>query len=329
MTARCLSTLKATREEQVSAPAARRLAGARRRFPGRLELTRAELVQVQVQQADRMSISGVQDKVSLRLQRGRLVPTEAHGEFILKPLPSAPIPSFADQVAANEHTVMQLAEQVFGISTPPNTLVRLADGELAYLCRRFDTDEQGNKLRQEDFTSLCGRTADGDGPNFKYEGSYEQLGQLLDRHCSAAIVQKERLFQQVVFNFLVGNGDAHLKNFSLIETSLGDFVLSPAYDLLCTTLHFPNESPLALDLFADDFESDSFQANGHYSGVDFELFAERLGLQPVRAARVLDGYIGHAEALTQLVSRSFLTPEASAQLLDIVTERRRLLARRG
>lgn len=115
MTARCLSTLKATREEQVSAPAARRLAGARRRFPGRLELTRAELVQVQVQQADRMSISGVQDKVSLRLQRGRLVPTEAHGEFILKPLPSAPIPSFADQVAANEHTVMQLAEQVLSL----------------------------------------------------------------------------------------------------------------------------------------------------------------------------------------------------------------------
>ena len=117
---RCMSTLANIPHEGYSRVAERLLAGGNRRFPYRLAFNRADVVEFRMRTAEHMSISGIQDKISLKLTRGKLAPTEKDGEFILKPVPSADIPRFKADVPANEHLTMQIASQVFGIAAAVN-----------------------------------------------------------------------------------------------------------------------------------------------------------------------------------------------------------------
>ena len=126
---RCLCTLADLPHEGYSPSAARRLAGGNRKFPHRLTFNRTDVVAFRSQSAEHMSISGVQDKISLKLRRGILEPTEQDGEFILKPVPAADIPRFKGDVPANEHLTMQIAAQAFGIPAAINACIRFADGE--------------------------------------------------------------------------------------------------------------------------------------------------------------------------------------------------------
>lgn len=274
-----------------------------------------------------MSISGVRDKISLRLVDGELVPAAERGEYILKPVPSTPLPAFPDEVPSNEHLTMQIASQVFGIDTAANALVDFADGEHAYVCRRFDRVGD-RKLQQEDCCSLAGRSEDTHGRNYKYDGSYEELGWVVARHCHAAPVALDRLFRRLVAVYLLGNGDAHWRNFSVMEGPLGHTILTPAYDLVCTTLHLPAETPLALDLFADGGETPTFQRLGFPSGSDFLELARRFGLPAARAERHLAALATARDRIHALAERSFLSPEARAAYLRIVEDRFRALAHR-
>ncbi len=235
MTFRCLSTLKKIEHEGFTPTAKRRLAGGNKRFPFRIMYTRADIVNVQVKQAEHMSISGVQDKISLKLLGGELVPVDTGGEYILKPIPSAVIPAFRKDIPANEHLTMQMAEQMFGITAAANAIVYLKDGEPAYLTKRFDR-QAGQKIFQEDFCQLSGRTEETHGKNYKYDISYEELGRILRLFCPAYPVEVEKLFRIILFNYVFSNGDAHLKNFSLFMSEQGDHVLTPAYDLLCSSI---------------------------------------------------------------------------------------------
>jgi serine/threonine-protein kinase HipA len=309
-----------------SPAALKRLVGSRRKLPVRLDFSRAEVIRYRSEVADRMSISGVQDKVSVRLLDGRLVPTATDGEYILKPIPSAPLPRYTDQVPANEHVTMQIAAQVFGIETAANALLDLADGEPAYLTRRFDR-RNGIRLDMEDFCALSEQSPETHGRNYKYTGSYERIGQLMQRFCPAYPVEAEKLFTRVVFSYAFGNGDAHLKNFSLFMSQDGDPVLTPAYDLVNTSLHLPHETPMALDLFADEHETPEFQALGFFSQVDFQLLAERLKMVPKRAQRILTRFSAE-ETLAKvevLIERSFLNPAAKEHYRALVHDRRRAL----
>jgi serine/threonine-protein kinase HipA len=276
---------------------------------------------------DRFSISGVQDKVSLRLNRGKLTVTAEGSEFILKPVPGEPLPEFQEDVPANEHLTMQIAEQVYNIPVPPTALVDLRDGSAAYLVRRFDRNTDGSKIQMEDFASLAGKSSETAGRNYKYDGSYEEIGQLLRRYSPAYIVEVEKLFRQLCFIYITGNGDAHLKNFSLIQTKDGDHVLSPAYDLLSTTLHLPSDTRMALDLFADDFESEAFKDHGFYTGSDFLELANRFGIAPKRRDKILADFAddGKYEQLVDLAQRSFLSEEAKRTYLGICSDRRTAL----
>jgi len=132
---------------------------------------------------------------------------------------------------------MQIAKQVFKIETAENALVFFKDGSPAYLTKRFDYNEIGDKLAVEDFASLLGKSPATDGEQYKYEGNYLELFEALKKYVPAWKVETPKLFALIVFNYLFSNGDAHLKNFSLIETQQGDFKLSPAYDLLNTKIH--------------------------------------------------------------------------------------------
>jgi hypothetical protein len=128
-----------------------------------------------------------------------------------------------------------------------------------------------------------------------------EIGDLIRRHVAAYPVDLERYFKLVVFNYLVNNGDAHTKNFSLIRNEqTGEYNLSPAYDLLNTRLHLPTETHTALDLFKDDFATESYKANAFYAYDDFAVFARALeqesgqGISSHQIAMVADGALWHA-----------------------------------
>ena len=297
-----------------------------REIPAVLDATRGQLVAGDAPPQTRLSISGAQTKVSIRLEGGRLVPVETGGEFILKPIPSLPArtPFLAD-VPENERLTMSIAGGVFGIVAPRCALVRLADGEPAYLVERFDR-AGGRKLRQEDFCQLLDRATGPDGESFKYDGSYEELGRLLRERSADPAADLAELFRRVAFCYAFSNGDAHLRNFSLLEAASGGFRLSPAYDLLCTSMHFPGETPLALDFFADDTETDFFARNGFLGRPDFLELARRYGIADGFAAAVLDAFPARRAAVAAAVADSVLSPDAKADYLRRYDDRLRALA---
>jgi serine/threonine-protein kinase HipA len=324
LTARCLSRLTPLSREGFSRAALARLSDGRK-LPTHLSFTRSDIRGIRSEHTARLSISGVQDKLSLRLHRGRLTPVTTHGQFILKPIPSAPLPEFHDDVPANEHVTMQLAEQVFGIRTAANTLIRLSDGEPAYLTRRFDRTLAGDRIAQEDFCQLMNRSPELQGPLFKYGASYEALGAQLKQCCAAYPVEVEALFRRIVFSYAVSNGDAHLKNFSLQPTTLGDHRLTPAYDLLSSGLHLPTESRLALDLL-DDEVPEGVANEGFETGRDFLELANRFGIRPRRAQAMVNAASERRAAVADLVARSFLRPAAQSVYLRNFEDRLKALA---
>lgn len=194
----------------------------------------------------RMSISGVQEKFSVLLEKNklRLINHGEQGQYILKPIPN--LGKNTNQMPANEHVTMQIARQVFNMETAENAVIFFNNGEPAYITKRFDISDNGNKWGQEDFASLTGRTPQTQGENFKYSGNYLEIFNCLKKYASAYTVESVKLFKLILFNYLFSNGDAHFKNFSLLETPLGDYRLSPAYDLLNSKLHI-SDSDFALE----------------------------------------------------------------------------------
>lgn len=189
------------------------------------------------QNLQRVSISGVQEKFSVLLEKNklRLTGEGERGTYILKPIPL--VGKKADQMPANEHLTMQIARQVYGIETAENALIFFKNGAPAYLTKRFDIKEDGTKLAQDDFASLAGRTPQTHGEHYKYQGNYLELFQLMQTYLPSWKVEAPKLLRIIIFNYLFSNGDAHFKNFSLLETPMGDYRLSPAYDLLNSRIH--------------------------------------------------------------------------------------------
>ena len=267
----------------------------------------------------------MQTKISLALIDGNLQLVKSGGEYILKPRPNG---TFLRLEAApiNEHLTMQIARQVFQISVADNALVRFQDGEYAYLVRRFDVQGDGRKSLQEDFAQIAGRTPESHGSNYKYDFSYEAIADLIRRHVATYRVDLERFFTLVVFNDLVNNGDAHAKNFSLIrDDTTSQYNLSPAYDLLNTRLHMPDESRTALDLFKDEFETESFKIHAFYAYDDFDAFAKRLGLIETRFKRIMEAFIGKGGDVEAMIDASELTDECKELYKDHVRDRIRAL----
>ncbi len=259
--------------------------------------------------ADRLSISGIQTKISLALVDGQLRMVNSGGRYILKPRPHGTFLRL-EMAPVNEHLTMQIARQVFDISVADNALVTFQDGEPAYLVRRFDVQADGTKSLQEDFAQIAGRSPESHGANFKYDFSYEAIGDLIRQHVATYRVDLERFFTLVVFNYLVNNGDAHAKNFSLIrDDATGQYHLTPAYDLLNTRLHLPDETRTALELFKDEFETESFQANTFFAYDDFAELAKRLGLVEKRSRRILESFIGKGSGVEAMIDASVLTDE--------------------
>lgn len=263
----------------------------------------------------RMSISGVQEKFSVLLDKNklRLVREGERGTYILKPKPI--IGRNPDQMPANEHLTMQIARQVYKIETAENALIFFSDGEQAYITLRFDVAEDGSKLAQDDFASLAGRTPQTHGEHFKYLGSYLEIFQLMKTHLPAYRVEAPKLLRILLFNYLYSNGDAHFKNFSILETPLGDYRLSPAYDLLNSRIHI-NDTDFALDegLFPGSSENESISSQ-------FRMLAVEAEIPDKVSESIISSMLDKSEAVERMVMASFLKPDLKKRYLQSYLDR--------
>lgn len=323
----CRSTLAEIPRGDYTAAAVKALTGRGpgARFPAALPYSRADLLAGYTERhtLTRMSLSGAQPKCSLVLRRGRLTLRD-EGEtatHLLKPVPGDIALQYREDIPANEHLTMQLAGQLFGITVAPNALLDLADGSKAYVVRRFDRTPEGDLLRLEDFCQLMDAPGRDHGADSKYEGSYEQVGTGIRRLSRAPLIDIREYFRRVVFNYAFSNGDAHRKNFALLEYAPHDYRLSPAYDLLCTSLHLPGDIRMALDLFADDVETPFFEVNGFCGRPDFILFARRLGIPEPDASAVIDRFRRLQPEVEALIRRSFLSEAALERYLALYRDR--------
>lgn len=257
----------------------------------------------------RVSLSGVQPKAGLIIKGNQLVrPSEQErSRYILKPAPSSYALLERKDCPANEHLSMQLASQVYHIETAPNALCFFSDGEQAYITRRFDVAPDGSKYQQEDFASLAGLTKAHGGSDYKYSNlSYEECAEIIGKYTTAPSVEILKFFRMVVFNYLILNDDAHLKNFSLINRGDGEYHLSPAYDLINTSLHLYEPRIFALDkgLFHEGMHLTDTRT---VTRVDFEEFGRRIGLATRLVKRELDNFATEQPLAKELINRSFLS----------------------
>ena len=244
----------------------------------------------------KMSISGVQPKLSLHLNKSKaeLVPVAEGGEYILKPQ----IQQYP-HVPENESCCMDIAMEL-GIEVPPHCLLPLKDGTLAYVVKRFDRIGK-EKVHQENFYQILEKKD-------KYAGSLEEIGKKLREISAVPGLDVQLFFERVVLNFLIGNGDAHFQNYSMTYKSEG-VRLAPAYDLVCTKLVIPSEEDSALTLQGK---------RNHMTRNDVDAFADHLEIpQKVRYQK----FIGKLSRMKQFIEASRLPADFREKFVEIAESR--------
>ena len=270
-----------------------------------------------------ISVSGVQEKFPAVVDGGkiRLARDGERSTHILKPAPWDATLNENWQIPANEHLTMQIASQVYGIATAANGLCSTPSGHPVYIIRRFDISPDGTKYPMEDMATLIGKSEADGGTVFKYHGSYMEIAEAIRRYIEAWMVEMERFFELVLFNYIYANGDAHLKNFSIIRYA-DDYRLTPAYDLMNTALHVRDEDFALSDGLSPAIpKSDAYSRTGHPCRQDFEWFGKEIGLVETRVRRILDKYTSIPDMTQQLVQGSQLTEKLGRSYLHIVGER--------
>ncbi|MDE5686040.1 MAG: HipA domain-containing protein [Paramuribaculum sp.] len=246
----------------------------------------------------RTTVTGVQAKLSLDIARGhagepqRFTIVGLWGRFILKPQTDR----FAN-LPENEDLTMHMAE-VVGIRTVPHSLIRFADGELCYITRRVDRTKKGDKIAMEDMCQLSERLTED-----KYKGSYERIAKLIKQYSAAPLLDVVNFWEVVLFSWLTGNADMHLKNFSLYRPA-DNYMLTPAYDLLSTSIVIPNDDEeLALTL------------NGKKKRIkrsDFETSMRGSGMDEKAIANLFKKFFKVIPKWYDLIEESFLSEDAKS-----------------
>ena len=283
-----------------------------------------------VQNVGRISISGAQEKLSAIIVEGKicLAPEGMQSRYIIKPAPDDKRLNHRKQLPANEHLTMQIARQVYGIKTAENALIFFQNGDMAFITKRFDVKPDNTKTKQEDFASLLQKTNETHGKYFKYTGNYADMGVVFQRFVAAWKVEITKFFRLIVFNYLFSNGDAHLKNFSLQQSENGDYLLSPAYDLLNTSLHIQDED-FALEggLFRKEFQSEIYRQKGHPCREDFIDFAQMIGVPDHQINKIMNVFLTAHPLIYDLTKRSFLNEKLKRMYIRSYEERLQRLNR--
>jgi serine/threonine-protein kinase HipA len=278
-------------------------------FINDLPFSQEEQLREAAARADKMSIQGVQPKLSARLNTHNSVfeLVDRGGTYILKPQNS-----LYPELPENESLTTKLAE-VAGINVPPNGMIYSSDRRLTYFIKRFDRYGKNKKLSVEDFAQLAGKSRD-----TKYDFTMEKLIMLIDNFCTFPAIEKIRLFRLTIFNFLVGNEDMHLKNFSVI-TRNNKVELSPAYDLLNTSISLANPiEEIALSVAG--------KKKNLTGKILIDYFGrERLGLNDKIIAQTLDSFRSSFTEWERLISISFLSDRMKEKYIELLENRKNRL----
>lgn len=255
---------------------------------------------------EQTSLTGVQPKLSLNLNKHegkrRLTIVGLWGGFIMKPQTDAYL-----QLPEVEDLTMHLAE-VARIDVVPHSLMRMADDSLCYVTRRIDRTSKGEKIAMEDFCQLTERQTE-----YKYKSSYETIGKTILRYSSVPKMDLTNFIEVLLFSWIVGNNDMHLKNFSLYEPKEGKPRLTPAYDMLNAAIVNPRDrEELALTL------------NGRKSKIeadDFVKAAKTLGLPDNVMPNLFAKYKAHEEKFITCIMGSFLVEELKDAYVELIRRR--------
>ncbi len=262
-----------------------------------IDFNLADISQKAQKLTDKLSISGVQPKLSVKLGKKQniLIPVAEGGEYILKPQ----TPTFPN-IPENEQCCMDIAENL-NIAIPLHCLIPLKDNSLAYVVKRLDR-EKSIKIHQEDFAQILEQTN-------KYKGSVEQIGRKLKEISSAPGYDAQLFFERVILNFILGNGDAHLKNYSISYRDKDNIRLTPAYDIVCSKLVLPDEEDSAITI------------NGKKNKLkieDFNKLAEYLNI-PLKVR--YEKFENKFDAMRKIIDRSSIAKGKQQQFLEIIEER--------
>jgi len=258
----------------------------------------------------RVSVPGVQPKLSLHLERrgaapGRFTLMDLGGEYILKP-PSQEYPELPEL----EHLTMKLAE-VSGLTVVPYALFVMQDGTVCYITKRIDRFK-GEKIHMEDMAQLTDKLTEQ-----KYLGSMEQVGKAVRRWTTHPLLEAQKLLELTIFCYLTGNSDMHLKNFSLLYERTGKIILAPAYDLVPVCLVLPEDKDeLALSL------------NGRKRKLrrsDFEKFAAYLGLSQRQSANLFRRMSGKIGKVLETVPNGFASTQTLERYRSLIEQRSAIL----
>jgi len=275
-----------------------------------LEYTAEEQRKEAYNRASKMSIQGIQPKLSakLNIKEEKFEIVDMGGRFILKPQHE-----YFPEMPENEDLTMRLADEI-GIEIPLHGLIWSKDNTLTYFIKRFDRKGQNDKVPVEDFAQLAGLSRD-----TKYEYSMEKVAGLIDKYCTFPSIEKLVLFKLVIFNYLIGNDDMHLKNFSII-TEDGKVKLSPSYDLLNTTIENRKpEDEIALPLRGNKRHlTRNMLIN--YFGI------ERCELTSRSVEKVLETISSAVPKWKELVNISFLSKAMKDKYLDLLDARLKILS---
>ncbi len=255
---------------------------------------------------EQTSLTGVQPKLSLHLNNHegskRLTIVGLWGAYICKP--QTPLFEMLPQV---EDLTMHLAETAH-IDVVPHTLMRMADNSLCYITRRIDRTPDGDKIAMEDLCQITGRQTE-----HKYKSSYERIGKAILQYSAIPKMDVTNFFEIVLFSWLTGNNDMHLKNFSLYETADNTMRLTPAYDLLNVAIINPkDDEELALTL------------NGRKKNInrnDFFQSAATLGIEPIVVQRLINKYTKLLPSFETVIQTSFLNDALKTAYITLLKQR--------
>lgn len=274
--------------------------------PPKIEYSLNQMSELAEQVVERsIAVPGVQPKLSMSVldetgKESRLTVVGAlGGNYIFKP----PSKDFKE-MPANEHLTMKMAK-LLNIEVVPHSLIRLSSGELSYITKRIDREEDGAKIHMLDMFQIT-EAFD------KYKGSMERIGKAITSYAENTLLDKLRFFELTIFSYLTGNNDMHLKNFSMIKTSYG-WALSPAYDLLNVVILNP-----------DDAEEMALSIGGKKRKLKkdhFIEFALNLGLNKKQITGVLNRFSTSIDEIQNLIKSSFLSEEMQELYLEIFISR--------
>ena len=277
-----------------------------------LEYRREELdaLAAQVIQAQ-TSLTGVQPKLSLNLHKhegsNRLTIVGLWGDFIFKPQTDA-----YPELPENEDLTMHLAEAA-RIKVVPHSLIHLADGSLGYITRRIDRTKKGEKIDMEDMCQLTLHPTE-----YKYKSSCEQIAKAIAAYSSTPRLDLVNFMQVLLFSFVTGNNDMHLKNFSLYRPK-ALYQLSPAYDLLNVAIANPK-----------DKEEMALSINGKKARIqlaDFLKSSDTMGIEQRVTLGLIDGLRKAMPAWIDLINDSFLSDDMKQNYLDLISRRMDVLTK--